>query len=270
MLPTRIFSVPSNRGPVVGVGVGDILLDDLGMGIVGRADDDRGADWLAVDLEVVHEVFCPPWKPMALEGSVQTCLRSTAIATVTYQPGCRWPSELGMSIDSVWSVRVDGLSEKPDRTTLSFTRHARNRLKADDGRVLIVNKVGGQFGNAHEYPDRVDLLEHEQKSGRPLLPPPGWKIVARTNVALGDHALEGALIRPYSTTTLASRSSACATIKSAAGGLDVDLRSIAIGNCLVERISFPRPSRSPDHAPPRPPRTGGRSHHGPGRRGLAV
>src|SRR5256886_7590094 len=36
---------------------------------------------------------------MALEGRVQTCLRSIAMVTVTYQPGWRWPSELGTSID---------------------------------------------------------------------------------------------------------------------------------------------------------------------------
>ena len=86
------------------------------MRVVGRADDDRSADGLAVDLEEDEGVLRPS-NADAFEGRVQTCLRSIAMLTVTYQPGWRWSSELGMSI-SVWSVRVDGSSENAERTTL--------------------------------------------------------------------------------------------------------------------------------------------------------
>src|SRR4029078_3807423 len=39
-------------GPCVRIGVGRRLLQDLGVCVVGRADDDRRTDRLAVDLEV--------------------------------------------------------------------------------------------------------------------------------------------------------------------------------------------------------------------------
>ena len=98
---------------------------------------------------------------MALEGRVQTCLRSIAMVTVTYQPGWRWPSELGMSI-SVWRVRVDGLSEKPERTTLPSRVAPGIAWKRIRAVSLLVDEVRGQLGDADEDADRVGLLEDEQ------------------------------------------------------------------------------------------------------------
>ena len=127
---------------------------------------------------------------MASEGRVQTCLRSIAMVTVTYQPGWRWPSELGMSI-SVWRVRVDGLSEKPERTTLPSRVAPGIAWKRIRAVSLLVDEEGGQLGDADEDADRVGLLEDEQ--GPAVGAAAGLEVVARADVALGDHAVVGGL-----------------------------------------------------------------------------
>ena len=58
MLPTRIFSVPSNSGQSLVLALATYFLRHLGVRVVGWADDDRSADGLAVDLEV-DEVVLP-------------------------------------------------------------------------------------------------------------------------------------------------------------------------------------------------------------------
>ena len=127
---------------------------------------------------------------MASDGRVQTCLRSIAMVTVTYQPGWRWPSVLGMSI-SVWRVRVDGLSEKPERTTLPSRVAPGIAWKRIRAVSLLVDEEGGQLGDADEDADRVGLLEDEQ--GPAVGAAAGLEVVARADVALGDHAVVGGL-----------------------------------------------------------------------------
>ena len=97
---------------------------------------------------------------------------------------------------------------------------------------LIVDEIRGKLGHAHEDADRVDLFE--DKEGPAVVAAAGLEVIARADIALGDHAGEGALTRPYSTITLASRSLAWATSQIGAGGFDVDARVIAIGDRLVE------------------------------------
>ena len=91
-----------------------------------------------------------------------------------------------MSI-SVWRVRVDGLSEKPERTTLPSRVTPGIAWKRIERRVVLVDEVRGQLGHADEDADRVDLLEDEQ--GAAVGAAAGLEVVARADVALGDHAV---------------------------------------------------------------------------------
>ena len=169
---------------------------------------------------------------MALEGRVQTCLRSIAMVTVTYQPGWRWPSELGMSI-SVWRVRVDGLSEKPERTTLPSRVAPGIAWKRMRAVSLVVDEVGGQLGDADEDADRVDLLEDEQRTA--VVAAAGLEVVARADVALGDHAVVGGLDLAVLDVDLGLAFVGLGDDQIGAGGLDVDSGPVAVGDRLVAR-----------------------------------
>ena len=46
---------------------------------------------------------------------------------------------------------------------LAFAGGARDRLEADRGRILVMDEVGRQLGNADEDADRVGLLENEKR-----------------------------------------------------------------------------------------------------------
>ena len=116
---------------------------------------------------------------------------------------------------------------------LALTGDSRDRLEADQGRVLVVDEERGQLGDAHEDADRVDLLEDEE---RPAVgAAAGLEVVARADVALGDHAVVRGLDLPVLDLDLGLAFVGLGDDQIGAGGLDVDLRAVAIGDRLVER-----------------------------------
>ena len=123
---------------------------------------------------------------MAFEGSVQTCLRSIAIADGHVPAGM----EVVVGVGNV-DLGLKGAGGRIEREAraddFSLAGGTRDRLQADRGRILGMDEKRGQLGYADEDAHRVGLLENEQRPAARA--GTGLQVVARADVALGDHAV---------------------------------------------------------------------------------
>ena len=130
------------------------------MRVVGRADDDRRADRLAVDLEV-DEVVLLPLEADGIGGEGPDLLAVDRDGDGDVPAGV----EVAVGVGDV-DLGLEGAGGRVEREAraddLAFAGGARDRLEADQGRVLVVDEERGQLGDADEDADRVDLLEDEQ------------------------------------------------------------------------------------------------------------
>ena len=119
--------------PVVGIGAGSVLLEDLGVRVVGRADDDRGADRLAVDLEV-DVVVLPPLEADGVGGEGPDLLAVDRDGDGDVPAGV----EVAVGVGDV-DLGLEGAGGRVEREAraddLALAGGARDRLEADQGRV---------------------------------------------------------------------------------------------------------------------------------------
>ena len=154
------------------------------MRVVGGADDDRGADRLAVDLEV-DEVVLTALEADGIRRDGPDLLAVDRDGDGDVPAGV----EVAVGVGDV-DLGLEGAGGRVEREAgaddLALAGRARDRLEADEGRVLIVDEEGRQLGDADEDADRVGLLEDEE---RPAVgAAAGLEVVARADVPLGDHA----------------------------------------------------------------------------------
>ena len=160
-MPAKMRSVPSKVGQSLVLAVGRVLPEDLGVRVVGRADEDLRPHGLAVDIQV-HVVVLPSLvgDGIGRQGPDLLALDRDRDRDVPAGP------EVAVAVGDV-DLGLEGargrVEREPRADHLPLAGGARDRLKADQRGVLLVDEVGGQLGDAHEDADRVDLLEHEKR-----------------------------------------------------------------------------------------------------------
>ena len=134
MFPAMIFSVPSKFGQSLVLVLGTYFLMYLGMSVVGGPIDDRGADGLAVDLEVNEVVLC------ALEAD-RVGGEGPDLLAVDHDLDRDIPARVQVAV-GVGNVDL-GLERSGRRierearaNDLALARGSRDRLETDDGRVV--------------------------------------------------------------------------------------------------------------------------------------
>src|SRR5271157_4091865 len=130
-----------DEGPTVGIEDGRVLPKDLCVRVVGRTDDDRGADGFAVELKV--DIILLPLEPDGIGGE-----RPDLLAVDGDGDGdvpARVKVAIGVGNVDLGLECAGGRVERKARTDdLALAGSARERLEADERRVVLVDEVRGQ------------------------------------------------------------------------------------------------------------------------------